>query len=232
MEKKCFIVCRIGSDDSSERKHSDQVFNHIITPACEKCGYKPIRIDHLNTSGMITEEILEHLKSSELVIADITGHNPNAFFEIGYRHALNKPIIHLKSKHESIPFDIAQTRTFDYDLLDLDSVAEVKKRLISTIESYGAISINELDSIEDTDSAQNLNVIILQTLYDIQDNIENLKSEIKYRELDTINVLSDKLVSSSAKNSEASIIEALIPSFLENPKKFQELFTIIDKLPK
>ena len=57
-----------------------------------------------------------YLFSSELVIADISGHNPNVFFEMGYRKCTDKPIIHLKKKREMIPFDVNTVRTFEYDL--------------------------------------------------------------------------------------------------------------------
>ena len=51
-------------------------------------------------------------------------------------------MIQLKEKIEKIPFDIARIRKFDYDLLDLDSVEEVKSRLIKTI---GAISFEDVE---------------------------------------------------------------------------------------
>ena len=63
------------------------------------------------------------------MIADLTEHNPNVFFEIGYRTKSQKPIIHLKRKGETIPFDISAIRTFEYDLTDLDMVTATKNRL-------------------------------------------------------------------------------------------------------
>ena len=79
------------------------MYQHIIKPVCEKCGFVAQRVDEFNTSGSITQEILDALNDYELVIADLTGHNPNVFFEIGYRTKSQKPIIHLKRKDEIIP---------------------------------------------------------------------------------------------------------------------------------
>ena len=135
MEKICFIVCPIGSEGSDVRKRSDQLLKHILQPVCSEIGLKCIRVDELNLSDTITQTILENLKNADLVIADITDHNPNAFYEIGYRTALGKPIIHLKNKSDNIPFDISAIRTFDYDLTDLDMVEELKNRLIQTIKN-------------------------------------------------------------------------------------------------
>ena len=58
------------------------------------------------------------------------------FFEMGYRKCTDKPIIHLKKKGETIPFDVNTVRTFEYDLTDLDNVEETKKRLEQTIGTF------------------------------------------------------------------------------------------------
>lgn len=60
-------------------------------------------MDKLNQPDSITQTIIDYLLKSELVIADITGYNPNAFYEMGYRASTGKPIIHLKCKNEGIP---------------------------------------------------------------------------------------------------------------------------------
>ena len=122
----CFVVCPIGEDNSNTRNRSDKLLKHIIEPVCDKNNLKVIRVDTLNSSDSITNTIVEYLNTADLVIADLSDHNPNAFYEIGYRSALKKPIIHLKSKETSIPFDISSIRTFDYDLTDLDAVTELK----------------------------------------------------------------------------------------------------------
>ena len=143
--KKCFVVTPIGSEGSDTRKRADQVYKYIIGPTCEKCGFDAIRVDQLNQADSITQTIIDMLGSAELVIADMTGHNPNAFYEMGFRACTGKPMINLKQKGETIPFDIASIRAFDYDLSDLDSVDEIKKRLEQTIRSFN-IAENEIES--------------------------------------------------------------------------------------
>ena len=83
--KKCFVVSPIGEEGSEIRRRADQVYKYIISPVCEECGFEAIRVDKINQSDSITQTIIDYLTSSELVIADITGHNPNAFYEMGYR---------------------------------------------------------------------------------------------------------------------------------------------------
>lgn len=120
--------------NTKTRKRSDSLYKHVILPVCKETGFEAIRIDKENT-GSITEEIFKHLNEDDLVIADLTENNPNAFYEMGYRSALNKPSIHLMTKDSTIPFDVSAIRSFSYDLSDLDSVEEVKGRLIQTISS-------------------------------------------------------------------------------------------------
>ena len=134
--KRCFVVSPIGDMGSDIRKNADQLYQHIIKPVCEKCGFAAQRVDEFNTSGSITQEILDALNDYELVIADLTGHNPNVFFEIGYRSKSQKPIIHLKRKDEIIPFDVSTIRTFEYDLTDLDLVTATNDRLEQVIKNF------------------------------------------------------------------------------------------------
>ena len=134
--KTCFVVSPIGETDSEIRSNADKLFKYIISPVCESCGFEPVRVDQINDSDSITQTIIDKLLSSELVIADISGHNPNVFFEMGYRKCTDKPIIHLKKKGETIPFDVNTVRTFEYDLTDLDNVEETKKRLEQTIGTF------------------------------------------------------------------------------------------------
>ena len=77
--KKCFVVSPIGDAGTDIRKNADQLYQHIIKPVCEKCGFIAQRVDEFNTSNSITQEILDALNDYDLVIADLTRHNPNVF---------------------------------------------------------------------------------------------------------------------------------------------------------
>lgn len=141
--KRCFVVSPIGDAGTDIRKNADQLYQHIIKPVCEKCGFAAQRVDEFNTSGSITQEILDALNDYELVIADLAGHNPNVLFEIGYRTKSQKPIIHLKRKDEIIPFDVSAIRTFEYDLTDLDMVTATKDRLEQVIKNFKYDEVKE-----------------------------------------------------------------------------------------
>jgi len=134
-EKICFVIAPIGEPDSDIRKRSDQVFKHIIAPAVEPFGFKPIRADHISEPGIITSQVIQYVVNSPLVVADLTGRNPNVFYELAIRHAIKKPLVQLIKKGEQIPFDVAGTRTIQVDIHDLDSVDDAKNELMSQIKS-------------------------------------------------------------------------------------------------
>lgn len=134
-EKTCFVIAPIGEPDTDTRKKSDQVFKHIIYPAIKPLGYNPIRSDHISEPGLITSQVIEHVVESPLVIADLTGRNPNVFYELAIRHAIKKPLVQLIKRGEPIPFDVAGTRTIQFDINDLDSVDEAKREIASQIKS-------------------------------------------------------------------------------------------------
>ncbi len=148
-KKQCFVIAPIDKQGSETRKRSDQVFKHIISAVVEPMGYRPIRADQISEPGIITSQIVQHVVESTLVIADLTGRNPNVFYELAIRHAIRKPLVQLISAGESIPFDVAGQRTISIDINDLDSVEQAKKELNRQVESIekGRISTDSPISV-------------------------------------------------------------------------------------
>ncbi len=134
-KKSCFIIAPIGKENSPERKNTTRLKKNIIDPALVKCGYAPGEIAHeIDEPGFITDQVIERLRDSDLVIADLTGHNPNVFYELAIRHVLQKPFIHVISKGLPIPFDTSGIRTIEYDF-DFESVPRLVEQLAKQIES-------------------------------------------------------------------------------------------------
>lgn len=227
--KKCFVISPIGDEGSDIRKRADQVFKYVISPVCEECKFEAIRVDKVNQADSITQTIIDYLLNSELVIADITGHNPNAFYEMGYRAAIKKPMIHIREKNEKIPFDIAGVRTFDYDLSDLDSVEEVKNRLIKTI---GAISFDNFENAKESQEmhmleSHNESFNVLPVLYEIQDDIMRLREEIHNKDTETIQAIVKASVPSiPVEDPNTALMKAIVPELLKNPTSMKALMEL------
>lgn len=113
--KVCFFIAPIGDEGTEERMHSDLFLGQIVEPVLTKLGFNVIRADKINSAGMITSQIIEHIINSEIVVADLSFHNPNVFYELSLRHAQNKPTIHIIRKQDKIPFDINTFRTITID---------------------------------------------------------------------------------------------------------------------
>lgn len=166
MDKKtCFVVTAIGQIGSPERIQSDKVLNYLIEPVCKELGFSVIRVDRETINGDINESIINHLKNDELVIADLTGYNANAFYEFGYRQALSLPVIPIIEHNQRLPFDIVSKSTIFYDT-DVSTIEDSKSRLRDMIMGFKSfIMPNKRDEVKSEFDIINekLDLIINQT---------------------------------------------------------------------
>ncbi len=133
--KVCFVIAPIGEEGSPTRERSDTVFKYVITPAVRACGYTPVRADKISESGIITSQIIQQLAEAPLVVADLTDHNPNVFYELAVRHAARKPVVHIIEVSQPIPFDVAAMRIITVDYRDLASADQCEKEIVRQIKA-------------------------------------------------------------------------------------------------
>src|SRR5262245_16964103 len=127
----CFVICPIGKEGTEERERSDNVLNHIIRPAAAR--YHVVRADQDSRPGHITTQIVEHLLEAPLVVADLSFHNANVFYELAVRHGTRKPVIHMSDGKWLPPFDVAPQRTILFDATDLGNAMKAKEELARQI---------------------------------------------------------------------------------------------------
>lgn len=144
-ENVCFYITPIGADGSEQRQHADLFMGSIVEPAVNELGLQVVRSDTINAAGTITSQIIEHLVKAKLVIADLSYHNPNVFYELSLRHSLGKPVIHLIRNSDSIPFDIHSFRTIKID----DSSIYT---FVPQIESYRTAVLAQARQLMESDS--------------------------------------------------------------------------------
>lgn len=135
--RTCFIVGPIGKRGSKERAHADALFNKIIKPAFAsiKKSFHVIRADHISTPGMIDNQIITHLIEARLVIADLTTRNPNAFYELGVRHWVRKPVIHIYKRGEKIPADVSLFRAVEISYSSAVAIGKSRTDLAKAIKA-------------------------------------------------------------------------------------------------
>lgn len=134
-DQVCFYITPIGEEGSEQRKHSDMLLECIVSPVLEEYGLKAVRADQIDKPGIITNQILDYLIKSKMVIADLSYHNPNVFYELAVRHMKGLPTIHLSRTSDKIPFDIGNFRTITLDMSDLYSFVPQMETYKSQISS-------------------------------------------------------------------------------------------------
>jgi hypothetical protein len=102
----CFAIGPYGAPGSQTRQWSDFVFTKVIAPVLGN-DYLVQRTIDRPEPGEISARIERDLRQARLVIADLTDANPNVYFELGFRHAIERPFIHLARAGTALPFDIA-----------------------------------------------------------------------------------------------------------------------------
>ena len=224
----CFVVSQIGETGSDIRNNADKLFKYIIKPICDNCGFDAVRVDQLNDANSITQTIIDKLEIADLVIADVSGHNPNVFFEIGFRTRTKKPIIHLKRKGENLPFDVNAIRTFEYDLTDLDSVEEIKERLEQTINSFDFQS--SCDGNGNSDEVMGENAI-MPLLYQVLDSIKSLQNEVRSNNSDNITAIVHAMQPTQPQLSPDMALQAqLINAAFQNPDNLKKIMELSGQL--
>ena len=107
------------------------------SPCYGGLDYHAVRADEIAEPGVITSQIMQRVIGDDLVVADLTGLNPNVLYELAVRHAILKPFVQIIAQGETIPFDVSGIRTVFFDLQDPDSVADAKDeiaRQVGTLE--------------------------------------------------------------------------------------------------
>ena len=136
-ESTCFYIAPIGEEGSDARKHSDLFLGSIIEPALEPFQLTVVRADAIDKPGVITRQIIDYIMRSRLVIADLSFHNPNVFYELALRHSVKLPIVQLIRTIDKVPFDVNQMRTIQIDTTDIYS-------LVPRLDSYRAEVANQV----------------------------------------------------------------------------------------
>jgi hypothetical protein len=150
--KKCFVIMGFGkkTDFATGRiLDLNKSYKLLIKPVVESKGITCIRADEILHSGSIDYQMYKELYNADLVIADLSTANVNAFYELGIRHALKKrcTIVISEDKYQ-YPFDLNHVKITSYchlgEAIDYDEVERFREVLGDTIDSV--LQMNEPDS--------------------------------------------------------------------------------------
>jgi len=135
LNNECFIITPIGNNNSDIRRHAEGVINAVIKPLLEneENGFKVVVAHEINDTGSIPDQVFNQVVNAKLVIANVTGLNPNVMYELGVRHALRLPVITIAEEGTNLPFDINSQRTIFYEN-DMFGTNELKTKLAEMLK--------------------------------------------------------------------------------------------------
>ena len=178
----------------------DVEFNDIykfgIKGAAEDVGAYAERVDEQIFTEGILERIFNQISKADVIVADMTGRNPNVFYEVGYAHALGKIVLLLTQNADDIPFDLKHRPHTVYagqiDILREEltqklnwAISELKRKKSQISSEQFIVSISGIEIPEDY-SYNTVPVMsfseknILSLIFDIRNNSPEMTPNISY----------------------------------------------------
>ncbi len=140
--KKCFVV-------SPFQQQFEEIFEYAIKPAANACGFDCERVKDIQGPINIIQQIIANIYEADAIVADLTGMNPNVFYELGVAHSVpvsNRTIM-ISQELDDLPFDIASFQVLKYEHNFEGHVAlrESLKERIGFIQTNPGASTNPVE---------------------------------------------------------------------------------------
>lgn len=130
--RRCFVIGPMRDDRAMNRLN--WLANEVVKAVLP--SFEVITPDQ-GEVGSVMDQVLLYLEQADILVADLTGNNPNVMYELGVYHAFGKPYVVVKDKGdaaaEPTPFDIAAYRYHVIDFSDTVAAQTVMRPLLETI---------------------------------------------------------------------------------------------------
>jgi hypothetical protein len=138
-----FVVMPFGKkkNGKGEEVDFDLVFRELIAPAMQAAGIEPFRADSERRAGSIHSDMFQELLIADVVLADLSIDNANAYYELGVRHALrdNATVSIFCADRGWLPFDVIGERSLVYrpvsEPLDHGTLQQDRQKLTGMINA-------------------------------------------------------------------------------------------------
>lgn len=126
-----FVASPIGSPGTDSHRDALTTLNYVIRKALTEPRWKVLRADFETAPDSISQGVVRRILESDLIVVDLSDHNPNVFYELAIAHCYRKPVVLIAAKGTRIPFDVADQRTIFYDLTSPESVDNARTHLLA-----------------------------------------------------------------------------------------------------
>lgn len=144
----CFVSAPFGTKrlPNDQVVDFDRLYVHAVAPVVVDRGLMPVRADSLVSPGLTQRAVIEAIARAEVMIADISTHSPNVFYELGLRHALlPRATFVMAAEGVPVPFDLAALRIVTYpapDQLESQDLGLVRERLAGALGTIDEIDVD------------------------------------------------------------------------------------------
>lgn len=210
---KCFVMMPFSDHLEYEQNHFSKVFNQIIKPAIMQAGYEPVRVDQNKISDQIIAKIIENIVECDMAICDLSTNNPNVLYELGLRHAFDKPVVLIRDNKTQNIFDIQgisiiqyrSERLYDEVIEDVNQISSVITANKKGNSGYSIMQLVKLSSkaefnANDVDAnPSNINTALLHQIINMLNSSNHIRDNIISNEdVDLLIFKADKIISDNA----------------------------------
>ena len=210
---KCFVMMPFSDHLEYEQNHFSKVFNQIIKPAIMQAGYEPVRVDQNKISDQIIAKIIENIVECDMAICDLSTNNPNVLYELGLRHAFDKPVVLIRDNKTQNIFDIQgisiiqyrSERLYDEVIEDVNQISSVITANKKGNSGYSMMQLVKLSSkaefnANDVDAnPSNINTALLHQIINMLNSSNHIRDNIISNEdVDLLIFKADKIISDNA----------------------------------
>lgn len=180
--KTIFLITPIGKKGTEPYNKYLAICKDLIEPTVKSVDseFKVIRADQIAKPGSFVKDILEHIRNSHIVIANLTGLNPNVFYELGVRHCLSARTIMITEDLSTLPSDLKEYRTIEYSP-EITGISDFTSELKKSIEE-----IIQNPETPDNPVLDRIGKIINSREVQLQEEIETLNNKLNNKEKSTI----------------------------------------------
>ncbi len=245
LEKTCFVVMPIGRKDTKANEAFAEIYDYLIKPAVKSAGFSCLRADEVLRPGSIIEDIVAYLIRSDAVIADLTGQNPNVFYEVGVRDAVKGRMILLAQNIADVPFDLRGSRVVVYEVTGPKGYHEAQEKITTFLEELASRPELKGSTVRDylfREGLQKLTapmalssldeglLILVRDLHSVVGNIQSANSQLVER-LDELSAVIK--AGRTLSDSMASSLRGVGPEVADTmSKELRELKEGIERLGK